>query len=124
MLDNSNEPLSNTSDYSYAEQERDLLEISRKGNSLYQMKMSPGYEILSATLEELRTKATEDLIAVLPGDNERILAAHAVASAVYQTIDSLRNAIDGAINLAKTVPQQLDELKLQKDLNAFPQQNY
>ena len=98
--------------YEISDEQQSLLNDIRKGRSLLQLKTSEGWEILTDTLEQLRTQAIDQLISVQPGDTENIKAAHAVAYAVTGTINNLRSAVDQAIIRGeKEAPDRLREIE-------------
>jgi hypothetical protein len=104
-------PLSSVQ-YELDDEQKSLFEDIQKANALKQLKACQGWEILTDTLESLRTQAVDTLVAVQPGDTERIQAAHAVAYAVTNTINNLRMAVDNAIVRGDTeAPQRLQEIK-------------
>ena len=93
------------------QQELFLQDALQKGMALQQLVLSQGYEVLMATLEDQKQAAINNLLEVLPADNERILAAHSVAFAVSKTIENLKTAIDRAIEAGTQAPERLRELR-------------
>jgi len=97
--------------YDVTDEQQELFQAIQDANSLKQLKACAGWDILTDTLEALRNQAIDTLVNVLPGDTERIMAAHAVAYAVTGTINNLRKAIDDAIIRGdKEAPERLQEI--------------
>lgn len=83
------------------------IQLWENGKELLSIVSTPGWEIALNTLESFRESATEQLLEVLPGDTDRILAAHAVAFAAASINQNFRNAIQTAVEAAKTTPEVL-----------------
>ena len=80
------------------------IELWEKGRALAQVSAFPGYQIILEILQSQPTQAMADLMKIKPGDNDRILAAHAVAYAANEGYINSVNAINAAIEASKTTP--------------------
>lgn len=87
------------------EHERAEVELWRKGRSLSGLLNSPAWETLQATIAEYPRQATEDLRRLKPGDNDRILAAHAVAYALNEFHEHLQQDLQAAIDASERTPE-------------------
>lgn len=98
-------------EFELTEEQQSLLEDIQKGQALRQLKSCAGWDILTDTLEALRSQSIDALIAIPPGNVEQIKADHAIAYAVTQTINNLRNAVDEAILRGeKYAPERMQEI--------------
>lgn len=99
------------------QEEQELTRDIQKARALKILKVSEGWEIVSDTLDALRSQAVVELGEVQPGDNERVLAAHAIFYAVTGTINNLRQAVDSAIVRGEhEAPVRLKEIEEMKKI--------
>lgn len=91
--------------------EADRAEIQQfhNGRSLQQLVMMPGWEVLMDTFAQKKQDSLDELLSINPGDKELVLAAHAVAYAVHQTLDNLTREVAYSIENSKRLPEVLEE---------------
>jgi hypothetical protein len=94
---------------SLTEEQQYEIQQFHNGRSLQQLVIMPGWEVLMETFEQKKQDATEELLKVNPGDKELVLAAHAVAYAVHQTLDNLKTEVFSSIEYAKQPPVFMTE---------------
>lgn len=91
------------------EHERQEVELWRRGRSLSGLINSPAWETLQATIAEYPRQAIDDLLRVKPGDNDRVLAAHAVAYALNEFHEHLQQDLQAAIDASDRTPDVVRE---------------
>lgn len=83
----------------------DLVQWER-GQELRGIVTTPAWEIITNSLQSYADKAAEELLQLPPGD-ERVMYAHAAASAAAQINTNFRMDVMSAIEAASTVPEVL-----------------
>jgi hypothetical protein len=82
------------------------------GRALKQLVIMPGWTVLMEAFEAHKHNAIDELLAINPGEKELVLAAHAVAYAVHQTLNNLELEVNSAITMSEQLPEILkDRLK-------------
>lgn len=84
----------------------DDIEQWQRGQELRQVVTTPAWEIILNSLQAYSDKAAEALLQLAPGD-ERVMYAHAAASAAAQINTNFRLDVQSAIDAASQVPEVL-----------------
>jgi hypothetical protein len=74
-----------------------------RGRELLSVVTSPGWEVVVSTLQAYQDAAVDTLVKLLPGD-ERVVPAHAAASAIAQTVTHFMQDVNAAIEAARILP--------------------
>lgn len=87
-----------------APEEKAQIELWRKGRDLGQIVTQPGWEVALEMLQGYFTGALTQLMTIPPGDNDRVLAAQAVAYGLNEINVNFRQDVDAAVAFASTTP--------------------
>lgn len=78
-----------------------------RGKELRSIINTSAWEILCDTLKAYADKAVEDLLRIPAGDNDRVLAAHAAASAAAQIVRNFKEDVETAVENSYRIPESL-----------------
>lgn len=95
--------------------DRDDIETYLRGQELRGIVTTPAWDIILASLQSYADQATLDLLKIPPGD-ERVMAAHAAASAAAQININFKMDVQSAIDAASQLPEILKR-GLKNDFN-------
>lgn len=90
--------------FQVTEQDQFEIELFHKGRALQQIVGFYGWDVLREMIQSYSTQALSDLVNMPPGD-ERVLCAHAAASALHEAYSKLVQDIQAAIDAAAQTPE-------------------
>ena len=103
-------------------EEKGEIDLWQKGKALQQLSGFYGWDVLLEMLQSYPAHAVKQLLAVSPGDNERIIAAHAVAYALSDFYDKFIQDVQSAIDGAKApefAKQELHRMRSEMPLESL-----
>lgn len=90
-------------------EEEDILDLEAfaRGQELRAIVSTPGFEIIVNAYKSYEEKAIGLLLSIPPGDTDRVMAAHAAASAIAQVNANFKMDVQSAIESANQIPEVL-----------------
>ena len=90
-----------------SEADRDEILLWRRGRDLAAIVRNPGWETVLEMIQSYAVKSLADAMKIKPGDNDRVLAAHAVAYALNDLNDKFIQDVEAAIQASRTIPEAM-----------------
>lgn len=104
------------------DEERGQIELWQKGKALQQLTSVYGWEVLLEMMQSYPQDAIRQLLIVPPGDNDRVIAAHAVAYALNDFYTKFIEDVNNAIENGKApdfVKQNVHKLRSEMPLESL-----
>lgn len=83
------------------------VDLWRKGRELRNIVNTPGWDIVCATLKQYADSADLDLRRLKPGQNESVVAQHAVVYALQDLVEKFIADIQTAVDASHRVPESI-----------------
>lgn len=87
--------------------DREQIELWRKGRDIGFVVAQAGWQTVLEMLQQYPLEAIKQCLEVKPGDNDRALAAHAIAYALNEFYENFVKDVENCINAAKSTPECL-----------------